>query len=96
MKTKQSTRLGLILACALGTTAAFAEGDRHLSLSEVPDAVLAAAKEAVPGIQLSEAEVEETDKGRVYEMEGAANGKEYEISISEEGKVLGVELDDED
>ena len=55
---------------------AFAGIEKEIPLNEVPDVVLKAAQKAVPGIELTEAEVEKTHKGVVYEIEGTLDGKE--------------------
>ena len=67
------------------------EREQSVPLSEVPDLVLKAAREAVAGIVFTEAEVEEEDGRRVYEIEGEADGKEYEIEVTEDGEVLEIE-----
>jgi len=71
------------------------EKEEEIPLSEVPAPVMTAAQGAVEGFVPEEAEVE-TEKGQmVYELEGqAADGKEYEIEISVDGKVLEIEEDD--
>ena len=45
---------------------------------------------------MTEAEVERTLKGLVYEIEETLDGKEYEIEVSSDGKVLEIEEEDED
>lgn len=71
------------------------EDENEVALSEVPAPVMTAAKGTAEGFVPEEAEVE-TEKGQmVYELEGiAADGKEYEIEVSADGKVLEVEEDD--
>ncbi len=69
--------------------------EKDIPLDKVPTAVLEAAQKAVPGIKLTEAEVERTIKGLVYEIEGTLDGKEYEIEVSSDGKVLEIEDEDE-
>jgi hypothetical protein len=64
--------------------------EKDIALSEVPAVVLAAATNAVPGIKLTEAEVQMTEKGDVYEVEGIANGESVEIRISADGKDVEV------
>ena len=71
------------------------DDDEEIALSEVPEVVKAAALAAVPGIVLEEAEREVEDGVTVYCLEGAADGVEYEIEVSAEGKVLETEVDDE-
>lgn len=64
--------------------------EREIDLTKVPDEILEAAREAVPGFEPSEAELE-----LVYELEGQANGKSYEIEIGADGEVKEIEEKDE-
>lgn len=73
----------------------FKEAEQEISLSEVPEAIMAAATGAVPGIDISEAEIEMEDGKKVYELEGTANGSRYEIEISENGEILEIEEDED-
>lgn len=88
--------LQLLILMLFGATVALPETEKEIPLSEVPKEIIAAAQEAVPGIELTEAEVEKTDKGLVYELEGTVDGKEFEIEISADGEVLEVESDEEE
>lgn len=72
------------------------EGEQEIALSDVPQAVKDAALAAVPGLQMSEAETELENGVRTNCIEGSADGKEYEIEISADGRVLEVEAEDED
>jgi len=72
------------------------DDEKEIPLSEVPAEALKAAQGAVDGITITEAEVEEEDGQTVYVLEGKANGKEYEIEVTPEGKVLEVEEETED
>ena len=72
------------------------ESEKSIPLSEVPAPALEAARAAVEGIVLTEAEVEEEDGQLVYEIEGHVNGKEYEIEVTAEGKVLEIEQENAD
>jgi len=92
MKTNYHLRWAVIGSFLLVGSTAWA--DKEIPLSEVPDAVMQAAMAAVEGIKIKEAEVEEEDGQTVYELEGKANGVEYEIEVSADGKVLEVEEDD--
>ena len=94
---KQSNKLWLIaITLILFVVTAFAENEKEIPLDKVPTTVLEAAQKAVPGIELTEAEVERTIKGLVYEIEGTLDGKEYEFEVSSDGKVLEIEEEDED
>lgn len=65
-----------------------AEHELEIPVSALPDAVKAAAKKAVKGIKLTEAEVESV---LVYELEGEAGDDEYELEVTADGKLLEVE-----
>jgi hypothetical protein len=80
----------------IGATVALSATEREIPLSEVPEKILEAAQRAVPGIKLTEAEVEETKDGLVYEIEGMVDDKEYEIEVSADGEVLEVESVEDD
>jgi hypothetical protein len=68
--------------------------ERDVAIADIPAAVVAAARAAVPELAISEAEVEVEDGREVYEIEGTADGVEYEIEISADGEVLEIEADD--
>ena len=94
---KQTNRIWLMaITLIFFVITAFAGIEKEIPLNEVPDVVLKAAQKAVPGIELTEADVEKTHKGVVYEIEGTLDGKEYEIEVSSDGKVLEIEEEDED
>ncbi len=86
----------VVVSLIVAGTVAWAETEKDIPLSKVPKKVLAAAQKAVAGIKLTEAEVQKTGKGLVYEVEGVADGKKYEINISAAGKVLKVVHEDDD
>ncbi len=88
--------LPLLVLIFCGVTVALPGTEKDIPLSEVPEAIIAAAQAAVPGIELTGAEVEKTDSTLVYELEGTVDGAEFEIEISADGTVLGTEAADED
>jgi len=59
---------------------------KEIKLSQMPPAVRKAAEKAVPGIKLSAAE---TASG-IYELEGCANGFDYEIKTTGNGDILQI------
>lgn len=73
------------------------DGDEvEIALSEVPAAAMNAARGAVAGIEFSEA-CRETEDGKVvYCLEGKANGEEYEIEVTADGRVVEIEEEEED
>ena len=72
------------------------KGEEEVALSKLPAAVVKAVKKAVPGIKLTEAERETKDSGVVYEVEGKVGEVEYEVKVTEAGKVLKIEKEDDD
>jgi hypothetical protein len=84
---------GLVLICGLGCASLedMFEKEKDVPLSDVPAEALKAAQGAVDGITITEAEMEKEDGKTLYTFEGQAEGKEYEIEVTPEGKVLEVE-----
>ena len=73
------------------------EGEEvEIALSEVPQAAKDAALAAVPGLVLDEAARETEDGETVYCLEGEAGGKEYELEVTADGRVLELESEDEE
>jgi len=89
--------IGLVLVCLVGCESleSLFEKEKEIPLSQVPEPALAAAQGAVEGITLTEAEMETEDGQTVYVLEGEAAGKEYEIEVTADGKVLEVEEETE-
>lgn len=84
-----------ILGCA--SLESMFEDEKEIPLSQVSAAAMEAAENTVENITITEAEIEEEEDGQtVYELEGIANGVEYEIEVTADGKVLEVEQEDED
>lgn len=89
----------LAVAAALSLTACSGndtddEMEMVLAMDEVPAVVRTAAEGAVPGIVLTEAELETEDGRQLYEMTGMKDGVEYEIDVTPTGEVIEVERDD--
>jgi len=89
--------IGLVLVCLVGCESleSLFEKEKEIPLSQVPEPALTAAQGAVEGITLTEAEMETEDGQTVYVLEGEAAGKEYEIEVTADGKVLEVEEETE-
>lgn len=69
------------------------EFDNDIPNNEVPAAVLAAAKAQIPGFVLEEADLQQHAGRRLFELEGRANGRRYEMDILPDGRVLRIERD---
>ena len=67
-----------------------------IRIDQIPAAVKRAATAAVPGLVIHEAEKEVEDGFLLYCLEGTANGKEYEVEVTAEGKVVEIEEEDDD
>jgi len=85
--------LPLALAAVLPACALF-EQEEEIPLADVPPVVMQAAQNAVPGITITEAELEKEDGEMIYELTGEADGQEYEIEIGADGSVLEVEQEE--
>jgi hypothetical protein len=88
--------VAVVLTLIVGVTVAHTEKEEQIPLAKVPEKVLEEARKAVPGIKLTEAEVEKTPTGLLYELEGTLDGKEYEIEVSADGKVLEIEQEEDE
>ena len=62
-----------------------------MPISALPEQVVQAARTAVPGIALIDADKEVHDGQTVYEIDGELDGEEYEIEVSADGTVLELE-----
>ena len=89
------TVLALIPILALAALPLSA-AEEEIEISKVPAKVLAAAKAAHPGFEITEAETDTTPEGVVYELGGKVNGKKQEVKVSAEGKVLEAKDKDKD
>ena len=87
-------RLLVMLSVTLFLAApSLADDEVEIPMQEVPKLVLAAALDAMPGIELTEAEYEIENGQKVFELEGELDGVEYEIEVSSTGEVLEIEED---
>ena len=94
----------IILICALvigGGVALWAavngdDDDEEVPVSDVPEVVLAAANNAVPGGEITEVEKEVEDGEVIYEVEKVVDGVEYEIEVTADGKVKEIETEDDE
>ena len=87
---------GLVLCLGAVATQRIVEGEKTVSLAEVPDAVQATILTQAQGNPIKEIEME-TEHGRtVYEAEVIVGGRTTEIEVAADGTLLGTESDDED
>jgi outer membrane lipoprotein-sorting protein len=88
--------LTFILGCACMKSKCSAKKEKDIPVSQVPKAAMEAAQNAAKGVNLTEASVEEEKGQTVYTLEGNAEGKEYNIEVTADGKVLEVKQEAED
>jgi len=69
--------------------------EEEVALSDVPENVIKAANEAVPGGEITEVEKEIEDGVTIYDVEKVVDGVEYEIEVTEDGVVKEIEKDDD-
>lgn len=85
----------ILSALLLGAAAAGAD-EKEIDVKDLPQVVVDAALETVPGGEIVEAEVEVEKGVTIYEVEIEKDGKTTEIEIAADGKVIEVEVDDDD
>ncbi len=102
MKRRQVKFVGLLMVAGLAlcigavATQRMVEGEREVTLAEVPELVKAAILAQAQGNTINEIEVEVENGQQVYEAEVIVNGREVDIRVAADGTVLGEETDDED
>lgn len=67
--------------------------DNDIPKNEVPANVLAAAKAQIPGFVLTEANLQQRGATRLFELQGRANDRPYDLVITADGRVLHIERD---
>ena len=72
------------------------ENEVKMSISDVPAAVQATLKTASNGATIKTVDKEMKDGKTVYEADAMIDGKNYEILVSEDGKLISKKLDNED
>jgi uncharacterized membrane protein YkoI len=72
------------------------EDEEEVTLDEVPAAVKATILANAQGGTIEEIERETEDGQVVYEAEVVINGKEYDIEVAADGKLLEIEEEDEE
>ena len=81
--------LCLVWGCAKGEKP---QAPEILSLEQVPEVVMKAAREKLPDVRFYSAWKAHEHGQEIYEVRGkTSTGKEYEVEVAPDGKVLGVE-----
>jgi len=85
--------LGALVGCS--TIDELFDRDQEVRAEDLPPKVLSAAREAVPGLDIREAEQKKNRDGEtVYEVEGRSGETKHELLIAADGTVLADTTDD--
>jgi uncharacterized membrane protein YkoI len=69
--------------------------DEKIDVKNLPEKVVKAIQEKLPGAQLLSAE-KETEDGKIeYEVKVRHDGKKYEVEVTEDGGIKEIERDDD-
>jgi len=68
--------------------------ETHIDVSKVPPKVMQSAQQALLGVTIDSASMEQENGVLFYELRAVYKGKHYEIEISEHGEVVEIELQD--
>ncbi len=102
MKTKQRRLVAVLvvagLALCLGAVATqtIVQGERAVSIEQVPAAVRATILAQAQGNTINEIEVETQNGQTVYEAEVIAGGRTTDIKVAADGTLLGTEPDEDE
>jgi ribonuclease E len=80
------------------STAAASADQGQAARKQAPGApanVLAAARDAVPGLVVTGTETEIERGVRIYDVRGTANGRTYELEVTADGRVTEIEDGDD-
>jgi hypothetical protein len=83
--------MSLALAGALMVAPLHAGDD--VPIEQLPEPVRQAVEDRFPGAQFRSAERETDDGATYYEVEIVHQGREYEVDVTPEGRILDVEED---
>jgi uncharacterized membrane protein YkoI len=81
---------------ALATTTLTEEGEKEISIAELPEAVKATILAEADGGTIEEIEMETENGETVYEAEVIIDGQEVDIEVAADGTLLEKETEDED
>lgn len=70
--------------------------DQDIALSALPEVVKNAALGAVPGFEMTKAEIEKHGDKTIYSIDGVAGGEECCVEVSPDGTVIAVEHEDDE
>jgi len=83
----------ITLLLAMFLVPAPAQAGRKVRFCDIPRCAQQAVCRAAPGIRVEEVEVEREDGCYVFEVEGRCARYEYEIEVTDRGRILDIERD---
>jgi uncharacterized membrane protein YkoI len=72
------------------------ESSVEMTLDQVPPAVRATIEAQAAGAKIEEVDKETENGATVYETDVTVEGKEYEIKVAEDGKLISKKLEEDD
>ena len=88
---KTQILIATVLGTSLATLGQATAGEKELTRSQVPNAVLGAFEKAHPNVQSVEFEEGSFEGKTAYEVEYKENGREYELLYSADGSLVQKE-----
>jgi len=85
-----------VLGLAPGEAVPVDDGEREVTIDQVPEAVKATILKEAAGNTIEEIEEETKDGVTTYEAEWHEDGKEIEIKVAADGTLLKREVEDDD
>ena len=88
--------LRLIITLILGSLSPwlYAGEEKPLDFKDVPEKILAMAKEAMPSVTFKTANTEDEDGTLIYEIQGTLeDGRKVEVDLFDDGKIQEIEIE---
>lgn len=86
--------IGLALVAAAGLVVGCAGHEKTISINDVPSPARAGLERAAAGGKITSIEKGTKDGKVVYSADATINGKAYDITVDESGKLISKELED--
>ena len=88
---KSAARLCVVLLLTGIFFSADAQEDiKKIKLTDVPDVVMDAVQDSIPGIEIYYAEVGVLDDVKIYMLKGVLDDVEYEFVVEEDGVITDI------
>jgi Ethanolamine utilization protein EutJ (predicted chaperonin) len=87
--------IGLALVAAAGLAVGCAGHEKTIALTDMPGPARAGLERAAAGGQITSVEKTTKNGQVVYSADATINGKAYDITVDESGKLISKELEEE-